>query len=120
MASNQVRKLKFDESPEGRERFFFVLQGYILGGSQPSQQRKNMVVVEFEAEILRKFLKHATQPRTENDMPQLVEAAEIALTETEYQKVKEYFDAAQWSTGVSIKVSDTWRWLLAIEPESAE
>lgn len=109
--AQKFRQLTFDATDEGRERFFFVLQGYMLGGSQPSAGggRKNMMVVEREADILRKFRKLAT----EDEMPQLAGEGVVLLSESEFQIVRDHYDAAQWATAVSIKVVDVWHWLLA-------
>lgn len=120
MASNQVRRLKFEDTPEGRERFILITQGFLQGGSEPGSQRKNMLVVAREAEVLRKILKIARKPQMPDEPPSLDGAGDLVLSEAEYQIVKTHYDATQWSTGMSIKAEDTWNWFLSIEPESSE
>ena len=120
----KLRRLVFDDTKEGRERYTLLWQGFLTGGN--SAQTKGIEVVRREAKILDKFAAHGTIP------PDVVSAADgsdelarsmnpgdqtIDLEQPEYEMLKRYFESTPWVTRMSVRVRNVSDWLNSIQLE---
>lgn len=118
--ATKVRRLKFDDDAEGRERYKLLYQGFLNGGN--SAQSKGMDVLRREAEILDKFQNAGTLPPTDgepNEMERELNPSGAAfdVDNAEYELLKRYFEKTPWVTRLAIKVVNIADWLSAIPLE---
>lgn len=117
-----VRKLKFEDTPEGRQRFYMLYQGFITGGNNAGQ--KTMNTVRNESRILEKFEKISIV-ETKNDEQQtptgfrtmLAGPQEVDLEQPEYELLKKYFESAPWTVSAATKVVNIFDWYSSIQLE---
>lgn len=107
----KLRVFDFDETPEQRDRFPLIYQGFVVGGD--SIKSKGMEVTRREARILDKLEaisdEDADLGRKLKPGPQRFE-----LEQPEYELLLRYFEATPWSTRVSRKIVAVHDWMKAI------
>lgn len=124
-----TRLLEFTDSPEGRDRFAMIYQGFNAGGSlRYVRDMKTMQVTRLECRILDRF-DLISEPAPEGTPNALLMRSlktgegtqRLELEETEYKLLVEYFDSAAgaWVPLASRQVVATADWLMGIAHRSA-
>lgn len=110
------RRLEFHDTPQDKEAFGFIYQGFLNGGN--GAQAKGMEVMRREATILDKLDEHSVEDETGARV--LRGPAVVLLTQPEYELLKKYFENTPWTTKVSRRVVGISDWLAAIPLEETD
>lgn len=116
----RVRTLQFNDTPEDREKFELIYQGFVTGGngtgSKGIEERRREVTILRKMEAISSEVEESKcescgnvqrPKRVLNDGPQSLE-----LTVPEFEITKKYFEATPWTMRVSGKIVDISDWML--------
>lgn len=124
----RIRKLVFNDTPEAREDFALLYQGFMTGGN--AAPSKGMEITRREAKILDKLdaisedfggngkCDTCGQPVPTQRVLRMG-AQQIELEQPEYDLVKKYFEATPWTVRASRRVVSISDWLASIQPEGS-
>lgn len=122
----RVRKIVIADTPEDRETFSLLYQGFVTGGNMP-QQSKGMEVTRREARVLDKLEAVSDETGGEACVSCGTRIAikrepkagtqTIALEQPEFDLLKKYFEATPWTVRMSQRVVNISDWLASIPLE---
>jgi hypothetical protein len=120
----RVRKLRFTDTDEDRERFSLIYRGFLTGGNTP---QKGMETTRRESAVLKKLdavSDETDEVRCEScGQVQSIKRDlqpgdhEVTLTQPEFDLLKKYFETTSWTVRMSTKITDIADWLDGIPQE---
>jgi hypothetical protein len=119
----KVRRLTFENSPEGARRASLIYQGFLVGGNVVNGQRtKGQDVIRREAQVIRKFRKigSETEDGSGLTMRSDAESFTIEFDVPQFDMLFKYVESTPWATRLSVEIEDILDWLSTLPIEESD